>query len=221
MHFAIDIDQTICGSNAYEIYAAFHNTDLDLQIDPRILSQLTSYRDFLLLPEVVAFRLNHEREWNLSRHRAIATPDVLIAFVPIEGAVQGIEHLSTIGEIWYYTARTPDVREVTQSWLKRYRFPHNQDVACCTSIDQKVMALAQRQDDEIVLIDDRGHTHFLAALEKQQGEITVQELLHHLTIFAFGASTLPTTSLCPLITLPNWGCIQSVLSSTGFLEQLL
>ncbi len=46
MLFAVDIDQTICGSNAHEVYAHFHNQDLDLQIEPTVLNQLTSYRDF-------------------------------------------------------------------------------------------------------------------------------------------------------------------------------
>jgi hypothetical protein len=32
IHFAVDIDQTICGSNAFEVYAKFHNEDLKLEI---------------------------------------------------------------------------------------------------------------------------------------------------------------------------------------------
>src|SRR5258708_7066539 len=102
MLFAVDIDQTICGSNAHEVYAYFHNQDLDLHIEPTVLDQLTSYRDFFFLPQVVSFRQVHEREWNASRHRAIATPSVLDAFLPIKDAVSGVKWLSSYGDVRYY-----------------------------------------------------------------------------------------------------------------------
>ena len=208
MLFAVDIDQTICGSNAHEVYAYFHNQDLDLHIEPTVLNQLTSYRNFFFLPQVVSFRRSHEKEWNASRHRAIATPSVLDAFLPIEDAVSGIELLSSYGDVRYYTARTPEVREVTQNWLERYHFANSQHVFCCESIEQKVMALAGHKpyDESIVLVDDRGHTHFMTMLERMKEKECVRELVKRLTVLAFGApsSAIPEISLCPVFALPHW-----------------
>ncbi len=216
MLFAIDVDQTVAGSNAYEIYAHFHNQDLDLRIDPEILKQLKSYRDFFFLPQVVAFRQANEHEWNASRHRAIATPWVIEAFSPLEGAVQGVAHLSAYGQIRYYTARTPLVREATQRWLGQHMFKQSQEVICCSSIEQKIRALAcyEPQNEQIVLIDDRGHSHFLDMLERMKND--VEGLCSRLRILAFGASacTLPQTTLVPLIALPSWGQLHCVLRSS-------
>ncbi len=209
MLFAIDIDQTICGSNAYEIYASFHNEDLGLHIEYSVLTKLTSYRDFFFLPEVVAFRKAHEEEWNASRGRAIATPSVIEAFKPMRGAAKGVETLSQYGTIRYYTARTPAVREATERWLTHYSFPQSQNVVCCSSIEQKVRVLAcyEPQDAPIVLIDDRGHTHFLTMFERcLKEDNNTQTLLRRLRILAFGASAvlLPESSPCPLFALPTW-----------------
>jgi hypothetical protein len=208
MLFAIDIDQTICGSNAYEVFALFHNEDLDLQIDHSILARLTSYRDFFFLPEVVAFRRAHEKAWNASRKRAIETPSVIEALTPIRGAVEGITMLAQYGTIRYYTARTPAVLNATECWLAHYAFPESQHVVCCSSIEQKVRMLACHTplNDPIVLIDDRGHTHFLAMLERFQEDPRIQTLLQRLHIIAFGTSPdlLPERTPCPLFALPTW-----------------
>jgi uncharacterized HAD superfamily protein len=213
--FAVDIDQTICGSNAHEVYARFHNEDLDLHIEPIVLDQLTSYRDFFFLPQVVSFRQAHEQEWNASRRRAIATPSVLEAFLPISNAASGIERLAQSGTVCYYTARSPEVRAVTQDWLKRYHFPCSQAVCCCESIERKVLALAEHQPDDepIVLVDDRGHTHFLAMLKRLQEDQRIRDLTRRLAILAFGASSseLPEQSLCPVIALPCWSELERVL----------
>ena len=213
--YAIDIDQTICGSNAHEIYAFFHNEDLGLQIEHSTLTQLTSYRDFFFLPAVVAFRKANEREWNASRQRAIATPSVIEAFTPIEGAAKGVETLSQYGIIRYCTARTPVVREATERWLTRYTFPESQNVVCCSDIEQKVHVLAchEPQDEPIVLIDDRGHTHFLMMLERMKEDRSTQILVQRLRILAFGTSTalLPESSPCPLFALPAWDQLQEIM----------
>jgi hypothetical protein len=215
MHFAVDIDQTVCGSNAYEVYARFHNDDLDLGIEPSVLDQLTSYRDFFYSPEVASFHQAHTKERNASRHRAIATPSVLEAFLPIAGAASGIERLTQSGTVRYYTARSPEVRAVTQDWLARYHFPCSQAVCCCESIERKVQALAEHQpgDEPIVLVDDRGHTHFLAMLKRLQEDQRIRDLTRRLAILAFGASCseLPEQSLCSVVALPYWNELERAL----------
>lgn len=215
MLFAIDIDQTICGSNAYEVYAHFHNQDLRLQIEPAVLQQLSSYRDFFFLPQVRAFRQANEQEWNASRHRAIATPSVIEAFLPIEGAAQAVDQLSCYGQVCYYTARTPVVRDATERWLTRYTFAQSQNVVCCSSIEQKVQALSchEPREEPIILIDDRGHTHFSTMLERMQEDKSTQILLQRLRILAFGTSTalLPESSPCPLFALPAWDQLQTII----------
>lgn len=215
MLFAIDIDQTVCGSNAHQVYARFHVDDLGLPIETSILNQLTSYRDFYFLPEVLAFRHSNEKEWNASRRRAIATPAVIEAFTPIDGAAEGVSLLSSHGTIRYYTARTQLVRRASQRWLKRYHFAHSQHVFCCESIEQKVMALADHKpyDEPIILVDDRGHTHFLTMLERMKEKQCVRELLQRLAILAFGTrdESLPETSLCPVFALPHWNALEITL----------
>ena len=207
MHFAIDIDQTICGSNAHQIYATFHNEDLHLEIPQETLKHISSYHDFVMLPQVRIFYQQHPREWNLSRHRAIATPHVLQSFLPIDGAIQAMKQLSHYGTIGYYTARIPEVQAVTQHWLEDYGFEQSENVVCCTSIEQKMITLGTHMPEEtITLIDDRGHTHVLNALLKMQEDECIQKLLARLTILAFGAETdsIPEVLPCNVLALPTW-----------------
>lgn len=207
-HFAIDIDQTICGSNAHAIYARFHTDDLHLEIPLSTLEHLPSYLDFLKLPQVTGFRRSNEKEWRASRQRAIADPEVLRAFLPIEGAQSGISSLLHNGSLCYYTARTPQTQTVTEEWLRIHGFPGSQHVVCCASVEQKLLTLAQYYPSEnaIVLVDDRGHTHIHETLLQQRTSPLIQSLLQRLTIVAFASKrvSLPGSPLCPMVALPSW-----------------
>ena len=179
------------------------------------MHQLRSYADFIQLPQARAFYQKHRQQWNASRHRAIATPSVIEAFSPIDGAAQGVKILSHYGTIRYYTARAPVVYEATHHWLEQYSFPQSGEIICCTSIEQKVLALSCHTplDEPIVLIDDRGHTHFLTILERMKEKECVHHLVKRLTIVAFhaSASALPATDLCPLLALACWNDLSVVL----------
>jgi hypothetical protein len=208
IHFAIDIDQTICGSNAHAIYARFHADDLHLDIPPSTLNELPSYLAFLKLPQVAAFRLDNEREWLASRQRAIADPDVLRSFLPIASAQTALTSLMHSGSLCYYTARIPETRTVTQEWLQLHGFPASEQVVCCASVEQKLFTLAQYhpQEEDIILIDDRGHTHIHHTLLQQRDHPLIQALLTRLTIVSFAAdhTALPADPLCPMFALPSW-----------------
>jgi hypothetical protein len=90
-------------------------------------------------------------------------------------------------------------------------------------MEQKVRALADYSphDDPVILVDDRGHTHFLAMLERLKEEPSVRNLISRLTIIAFGvsASDLPSTNLCCLFALPDWKHLPRVLDRIGVLPQ--
>jgi hypothetical protein len=82
-------------------------------------------------------------------------------------------------------------------------------------LTEKVHILAQYEpeDETIVLIDDRGHTHFLAMLERMEKDSLARALAQRLCIFAFGASTtqLPQASFCSLFALSAWDQLHQVL----------
>ena len=58
MLFAIDIDRTIAGG--FKAYIEHHNQDLEPGILPHVLGDLTDYRSFLYLPDVIMYRRKNE-----------------------------------------------------------------------------------------------------------------------------------------------------------------
>lgn len=184
MQWVIDIDRTICGGNASVAFGAFHNRDLHLGISEEILASLTTYADLVRLPEVRAFWQAHPQEWNASRHWAIADPEVLRSFTPEPGAVDGVYELARRGPLFYLSARPSQMQEVTQQWLEHCGFPASDQAVCVKSIDYKISYLAGLPEEPITVIDDRGHTHFMKALERAQTPLHLIILVHHSLLLA-------------------------------------
>lgn len=224
--FAVDIDQTIAGANAQQVYLSFYNQDLQLAIPDEVIHQFHFGDSFLSIPQVRAFTLanpEYKAIWNASHHRAIATAEVLEAFTPFPDAVTGIQYLAQLGTVRYYSARPESTQEVTQRWLERYDFPASTEVVCCSSIPAKLRIMAQHQpaDEAIALIDDRGHTHVVQQLEALRLQVPemAQALTQRLTIVAFGLDPqweqarppLP----CPLVALPAWSQVHEITDLLG------
>ncbi|MBO0796955.1 MAG: hypothetical protein J2P36_39250, partial [Ktedonobacteraceae bacterium] len=162
MWIVVDIDGTICGVNAGQIFGAFHCQDLGLTIAPEMFATVASYADLVQLPPVRAFWRDHQEEWAASRRRAVLAPAVLAALAPLPGAVEGLRQLTTIGSLCYLSARSPQVHAVTLAWLERHGFPQYDRLCCVDSIREKIQFLARScpPSEPCVVIDDRGHTSF-------------------------------------------------------------
>ncbi|MBO0796438.1 MAG: hypothetical protein J2P36_36575, partial [Ktedonobacteraceae bacterium] len=123
MWIVVDIDGTICGANAAQIFGAFHCQDLGLTIASETLATVTSYAELVQLPQVRVFWRDHQEEWTASRRRAVMAPSVLAALAPLPGAVEGLRQLATAGSLCYLSARSSQVHPVTLAWLERHGFP--------------------------------------------------------------------------------------------------
>jgi hypothetical protein len=208
--FAIDIDGTISSANANEIYSFFVR-ELGLDIPASVLETLPTFGAFLSLPQVVQFRKAskaNERLFLAARHNAIKTPSFLLDLVPMPHAADELHYLTSLGEVRYCTARVPEVQGVTQQWLERHGFPCCHQVECCSTIASKVQTLASYQpNQDLVLIDDRGHTDMLDALH------TMPNLASRLSILAFGVENVPLSTTFYLRALPAWSHIREVVAS--------
>ncbi len=189
MLFAIDIDGTIAGGpDAYKAYIEHHNNDLSLGLSSQLLDTLSNYQSFLKLPQVRAYRREHEDRFQASRDSCRTSSSVILSLDMLPDAVTGVQHLSRLGQIRYYTIRVN--QEATKQWLTAHRFPDPQDVVFCDSALHKLMNVHQleiRKHEHIALIDDKPSA-LIQAFEK----LTIthphiaEDIRQHVSLIAFG-----------------------------------
>lgn len=206
MLFAIDIDRTIAGG--FRAYIEHHNRDLALGISQQVLDGLTNYQEFLQLPEVIAYRQHNEARFQASKESIRVSPDVMLSLEAMPGAAEGVNMLSELGTIRYYTIRANEVREATMQWLADKQFPHPRNVVFCESSVDKLVKLCQQETDEtIVLIDDK-YPILLKAFDHCMRCITTvaNALRGRLIVVAFGigVNSLPLCDRVKLLALPSW-----------------
>lgn len=214
MLFAIDIDRTIAGG--FRAYIEHHNRDLALGISQQILDGLTNYQGFLQLPEVIAYRQHNEARFQASKDSIRVSPDVMLSLEAMPGAAEGVNMLSELGTIRYYTIRANEVHEATIQWLADKQFPHPRSVVFCeSSIDKLVKLCHQETSDTIVLIDDK-YPILLKAFDHCMRCITTvaNALRERLIVVAFGtkACDLPERDDITLLALPSWHCASDLLA---------
>lgn len=220
MLFAIDIDQTIAGSQQdFRLYIEHHNQDLGLGLSPHTINTLTDYHSFLHLPEVIVYRSHNEARFQASRASCRTSPYVINALQAIPDAAAGVTYLSQYGTIYYYTIRLPEIQNATKQWLAAKRFPYPNNIVFCTDSMHKLTTLCEQKttEERIVLIDDKCATLLKAfdILAEEQPHIA-ESLRRHLTLVAFNTkvSLLPihNTGL-KVIALPSWKAIIDIINS--------
>lgn len=189
MLFAIDIDGTIAGGpDAYKLYIEHHNNDLGLDLAPQLLDSLTNYQSFLKLPQVRAYRREHEDRFQTSRASCRTSSNVILSLNMVSGAISGVQYLAKFGYVCYYTIRTN--REATKQWLTIHQFPNPQDIVFCDSALHKLMSIHQleiRKHEHVALIDDKPSA-LIQAFEK----LTIthphvaRDIQQHVSLIAFG-----------------------------------
>lgn len=215
MLFAIDIDRTIAGG--FRAYMEHHNRDLALGISQQAIDRLANYQEFLQLPEVIAYRQHNEARFQASKESIRISPDVILLLEAMPGAVEGVNMLSELGAIRYYTIRANEVREATMQWLAEKHFPHSRNVIFCESSIDKIVKLCQQEiDDTIVLIDDK-YEGLLNAFDHCMRHLpAVADALHgHLIIAAFGveAYDLPKRDDMKLFALLSWYDVTNLVAT--------
>lgn len=148
-------------------------------------------------------------------------PEVLVAVLPIPGAVEGVQRLTELGEVAYWTARyTPESAETSQAmadatrqWLREQLFPFPEQVIFCESPQDKLIRIAERSEAEdlsVILIDDR----YLKLLEVAGYlDDRLQAILRRrVTILAFRATSVPEECYdIPVIPFRSWQSIGTVI----------
>ncbi len=204
--FCVDIDQTMStgyvGSSVLESKTYYQDRGI------MIPEQATRYMDFFQFPAVL--RIHEE----------------------LPGARVGVQKLTEVGQVGYFTVRKSDdedeqiaIQAATRSWLHDHQFPG--EVTFCQGMAQKLLAIAERYDQvqgKIILIDDSWHKALNAMrLLAKYDEATAQAaeiLRERLTIFAFGAhpDELPIGPVVRLEAMPDWSGIEPLLTQGGFLH---
>lgn len=225
----VDIDGTICWRNTRKTLEVC-NRRLKLGIESERLQTLT-YQEFLQQPEVVAYmqRRGEERA-QLVIGWIDLSPEVLVAVLPIPGAVEGVQRLANLGEITYWTARyTPDSEELsrgmadaTYQWLREQGFPCSDSVTFCASPQDKLTRIAEWSEAEerrVILIDDR-----YPKLLEVTGTLDtrLQEILRRsVTLVAFGATSV-TDATCGMTVVPlmSWQAIDSLIEHLDMRKEI-
>jgi len=218
MLFAIDIDLTIAGG--FRAYIEHHNRDLALGISQQVLDGLANYQEFLLLPEVMAYRQNNEARFEESKASIRVSPDVILSLEALPRATEGVALLSALGTIRYYTIRANEVQKATIQWLYEKQFPRPRSVVFCENPIDKLIKLCQQETDEtIVLIDDK-YAVLLKAFDHCTRHIpaVADALRWRLIIVAFGIETcsLPKHNAVHLLALPSWQHITDLIAAIDF-----
>lgn len=215
MIFAIDIDRTIAGG--FRAYIEHHNRDLALGISQQAIDRLANYQEFLQLPEVIVYRQHNEARFQASKESIRISPGVILSLEAMPGAMEGVNMLSELGVIRYYTIRANEVREATMQWLAEKHFPHSRNVIFCESSIDKIVKLCQQEiDDTIVLIDDKYDVLLKAFDHCMQHIPAVADALREcLLIAAFGieAYDLPKRDDIKLLALPSWKRIADLVTA--------
>jgi hypothetical protein len=224
MFLGIDVDGTIAMRNTAQ-WIKVCNEVLKLNISPERLEQI-SYRDFLQLPEVSAYRKRVGAEYS---QRAIGWidfhPKALLSMLPLQDAVTGVSKLASICEICYYTARyspivaqQQEIASATKQWLERQGFPSPDNVVFCESVADKLIKLAdyvEASSQATILIDDRYQRLLEAFAQLDAGQHPTLDddhclrstslLRRHLTIVAY--KTTPSSQdgcAVPVIPFISW-----------------
>lgn len=209
MLFAIDIDGTIAARSMRK-FVQLCNEHFELGLSNEALQRRMFYRDFLELPEIV------KRKEDPEFKRALAwidlDPQLLIAMLPLPGAVQGVTQLAQHAPVAYYTARhsavrperNPPMEQATKEWLVKKQFPCSDAVVFCSGVSDKLARLVVvAQIQPVMLIDDQYEKllNVFALLDQHSREV-LQENLH---LIAFGATSLPEQDYGLLVhVLPCW-----------------
>jgi hypothetical protein len=178
------------------------------------------YRDFLQLPEIL------KRKQDTEFKRALAwidlDPQLLIAMLPLPGAVQAVTQLAQRASVTYYTARHSTVRpeknlpmeQATKEWLALKQFPCSEEVVFCAGVPDKLTRLAVvAQSQPVVLIDDQ-YEKLLTAFAGLEDQYSKEALLENFRLVAFGATKLPEQCYGLQVSmLPSWDCLDCILSS--------
>ena len=217
---AVDIDGTICWRNVKR-FLQVCNTKLQFGIEEKRLETLT-YDEFLQQPEVLAYR----QKWGEERAQLAIRwidldPEVLVAVLPIPGAVEGVQRLTGLGKVTYWTARyTPESAETSQAmadatrqWLREQHFPFPEEVIFCESPQDKLIRIAERSEAEdlsIILVDDR-YSKLLEVAGYLDNHLQTI-LRRRVTILAFRAISVPEECYdISVIPFRSWKAIDTII----------
>jgi len=109
------------------------------------------YRAFIHLPELQAYRegIGEEQFWRTIRWLELE-PETLAVAPVFPGAISGIEQLTRLGQVAYYTARhcwfdeekSVGMQKATYGWLASHAFPQADRVVFCENVAAKRRSLS-------------------------------------------------------------------------------
>ena len=149
-------------------------------------------------------------------------PEVLQIHDALPGAVEGVQRLSQLGTLHYFTVRKDDnsatskcIQAVTRRWLAEKHFPCPDNVVFCRSTMHKLVMMHELGEAPIVFIDDRWQKA-LEALDQletrnEEARQIAAFIRKHVTIIAFGARSVPHRDI-RLVALPTWEHIADVMA---------
>lgn len=197
MLFAIDIDGTIASVRGTNAYALYVNAVLGLSVSTEwtLVGDSSIEEQLLQDPQLAAWANSEKRVAELQSVLKDGQyhPIVQQHALPIVGAIEGVNALSELGDIFYITNRKPSTAALTQNWLELHGFPHADRLYCCGEEKGFVsklqyaasILLAEPEHGPLIFIDDRA-----AMLEKSLQPLIkldrdlVSRLLPHTAILA-------------------------------------
>lgn len=220
MFFAVDIDGVLARDTTG--YATYMNRYFHLGIEQSLIDSLTSYAQFIELEAVRSFvRGNESRatEFNSVAKDAQYAPLVQQMRVPINGAVEAVQHIAQFYSFRYVTCRKLSTLPVTQEWLDRYGFPTPENVSCYEQgIHQKYLEAYHfaAADEPLIFIDDLARVFMMsfAALIKHHYQ-EAKAIRRRCTLLAFDHAEAPqwpfNKPMYPVWPLLDWGQFRNLV----------
>lgn len=191
--YFIDIDQTV--SSGY--------------VGQDVAASVQYYRDRgLTIPDGIA-----------SWPELFQLPEIVRLHEVLPGAQQGVSQLARQGEVWYATARKPEVATITRDWLAMHAFPFPDNIILVTGVAEKLLALAD-YSGQLVLADDRWNQLHEILMQYGTRHRVLADVRTRLTLVAFGArkEDIPEKTVVPILPLCTWARVDSLCLDVHHLE---
>lgn len=192
----------------------------------------------LLWPELIDIREKWGADEFRRRYQKVRLmPMNLLIQEPIEGALEGVQRLSQIGDVVYATARRdgyagsdPDIAEraawanekileATQSWLASQGFPEPNSVLFVTTLREKlerIAAYCRDAQEATIFIDDMAASIVEASLQLPEGLAEASRT--YLTFVPYSLrrripDDADTSRFARVVMLRTWKNLEEVLSA--------
>jgi len=177
-----------------------YNRRLELGMTDTQVAATETYPKTFDVPQILKWRAQGEtaeRIFQEARAEIRTSDKVHLDFNELPGSVAGAMALAVLGDVSYYTVRTPQVERTTKDWLNNKGFPNPEVVVICSDpkdklrkvIADKLIPSYDISGDEmptVIIVDDSFAQLVKAADEIVTEDPTMRQHVERIILVGFG-----------------------------------